>query len=53
MFKINVPKYMWSEAIMTSTYLINQMPSRILDMKSSIELLLGKHDFRVPPRVFG
>jgi hypothetical protein len=38
---------------MTATYLINRMPSRILDMKSPTELLLGKSDFRVPPKVFG
>jgi hypothetical protein len=50
---MNVPKYLWSEAVMTTTYLINRMPSRILDMKSPMELLLGKNDFRVPPKVFG
>jgi hypothetical protein len=38
---------------MTATYLINWMPSRILDMKSPTELLLGKRDFHVPPKVFG
>ena len=53
MFQMNVPKYLWSEAVMTATYLINQMPSRILGMKSPVELLLGRHDFKVPPRVFG
>jgi len=29
------------------------MPSRILGMKSLVELLLGRHDFKVPPKVFG
>jgi len=53
MFQMNVPKYLWSEAVMTATYLINQMPSRILGMKSPVELLLGRHDFKVPPKVFG
>jgi hypothetical protein len=53
MFQINVPKYLWSEAVMTATYLINRMPSRILGMKSPAELLLGTSDFKVPPRVFG
>ena len=38
---------------MTTTYLINRMPSRILGMKSLVELLLGRHDFKVPPKVFG
>jgi hypothetical protein len=53
MFQMNVPKYLWSEAVMTATYLINRMPSRILNIKSPVELLLGKCDFRVPPKVFG
>ena len=51
MFQMNVPKYLWSEAVMTAIYLINRMPSRILGMKSP-ELLLGRCDFKVPPKVF-
>jgi transposase InsO family protein len=27
MFTMNVPKFLWSEAVMTATYLINRMPS--------------------------
>nr|ABG22578.1 retrotransposon protein, putative, unclassified [Oryza sativa Japonica Group] len=38
---MNVPKYLWSEAVMTAAYLINRMPSKILGMKSLAELLLG------------
>nr|AAP21414.1 putative polyprotein [Oryza sativa Japonica Group]ABF99446.1 retrotransposon protein, putative, unclassified [Oryza sativa Japonica Group] len=53
MFQMNVPKYLWSEAVMTAAYLINRMPSRILGMKSPAELLLGKREFKVPPKVFG
>jgi hypothetical protein len=53
MFQTNVPKYPWSEAILTAAYLINRMPSRILGMKSPSELLLGQREFRVPPKVFG
>jgi len=53
MFQMNVAKYLWSEAVMIATYLINRMPSRILGMKSPVELLLGRHDFKVPPKVFG
>jgi streptogramin lyase len=53
MFQMNVPKYLWSEAVMTAAYLINRMPSRILGMKSPAELLLGSREFKVPPRVFG
>jgi len=42
MFQMNVPKYLWSEAVMTAAYLINRMLSRILGMKAPIELLLGQ-----------
>jgi transposase InsO family protein len=42
MFQMNVPKYLWSETVLTATYLINRMPSRILGMKSPAELLLGQ-----------
>jgi len=50
---MNVPKFLWSEAVMTAAYLINRMPSRILGMKSPAELLLGTREFKVPPKVFG
>jgi hypothetical protein len=50
MFQMNVPKYLWSEAVLTAAYLINRMPSRILGMKSPVELLLGQRDFKVPQR---
>jgi hypothetical protein len=53
MFQMNVPKYLWSEAVLTATCLINRMPSRILRMKSPVELLLGQREFKLPPRVFG
>jgi hypothetical protein len=38
---------------MTATFLINRMTSRILDMKSPCELLLGENKFVVTPKVFG
>ena len=53
MFQMNVPKGLWSEAVMTAVYLINRMPSRILGMRSTAELLLGQREFKVPPKVFG
>jgi transposase InsO family protein len=52
-FQMNAPKYLWSEAVLTATYLINCMPSRILGMKSPTELLLEQREFKLPPRVFG
>jgi hypothetical protein len=50
---MNVPQFLWSEAVMTATFLINRTPSRILNMKSPCELLLGNNKFVVPPKVFG
>ena len=53
MFAMNVPKFLWSEAVMTAAYLINRMPSRVLDYKTPIECLTGKTTYVVPPKVFG
>ena len=50
MFQMNVPKFLWSEAVMTAAYLINRMPSRILGMKSPAELIFGKGEFMPPQR---
>jgi hypothetical protein len=38
---------------MIAVYLINRMPSRILGMKTSCEILLGSNIFVVPPKIFG
>ncbi|WVZ87161.1 hypothetical protein U9M48_033847 [Paspalum notatum var. saurae] len=53
MFTMNVPKFLWGEAAMTATYLINRTPLRILGMKTPHELLFGKNEFVVPPKIFG
>lgn len=53
MFTMNVPKFLWGEAIKTATYLINRMPLRILEFKTPAHLLLNSNDFVVPPKVFG
>ena len=39
MFQMNVPKYLWSEVVMTAIYLINSTPSRLLGWKSLYEML--------------
>src|SRR5436190_19823114 len=53
MFQMNVPKFLWSEAVMSDAYLINRMPSKVLGMKTPCEILLGDNKFAVPPKVFG
>ena len=42
MFTKSVPKIYWSEAFLTATYLINRTPSKVLDMKTPINLLKAK-----------
>jgi transposase InsO family protein len=48
MYTMNVPKKLWSEAVMTATYLINRMPSRVIGIKSPCEMLMGENKFLVP-----
>src|SRR5438105_14653742 len=37
MLTMNVPKYLWGEAVMTAAYLMNRMPTRVLGYKTPIE----------------
>ena len=53
MFTMNVPKFLWGEAVKTAAYLVNRMPSRVLNYKTPIECLSGANSFIVPPKVFG
>jgi len=53
MYTMNVSKFVWSEAVMMATYLINHMPSRVNGMKSPCEMLLGENKLLVAPKVFG
>jgi hypothetical protein len=53
MLAMNVPKFLWSEALMVTRYLMNKMPSRVLGYKTPIECLSGKTTYVVPPKVFG
>jgi hypothetical protein len=42
LFQNNVSKIFWSEAVLTSMYLINILPSAILNFKSPFEVLHGR-----------
>jgi hypothetical protein len=50
---MKVPKYLWGQAVLTAAYLINRMPSRVLDWKSPIEMLNGKNEDVLPLKTFG
>jgi hypothetical protein len=57
-FQHQVPKNYWGEAVLTSTYLINQIPSRVIGFKSPLNYLSEfflKNNFcsKIPPRIFG
>jgi Integrase core domain/GAG-pre-integrase domain len=53
MMSMNVPKHLWGQAVLTATYLINRMPSQVLDWKSPIEMLKGKNEDVIPLKTFG
>jgi transposase InsO family protein len=53
LFSMNVPRYLWVEAIKTAIYLINRMLLRAVDFHTPLEILTGKNAFKVPPKTFG
>ena len=58
LFSMNVPKQYWGEAILTATYLINRMPSRVLQFKIPCQVLLSVFPHTrlissIPPKIFG
>lgn len=57
MFTMNVPKYLWGEAVLTACYLINRMPSKILNFQTPLNTLLKAfplfHVLNLPPKIFG
>ena len=53
MFHMNVPKKFWSQRVLTATYIINRLPSRVLNFKSPHEVLKGKSLNLLHLRVFG
>jgi IS30 family transposase len=53
LFAMNVPKYLWGEAVQTATYLINRMPLRTMDFSTPLEMLTDITSFKVSPKKFG
>ncbi|CAN1158567.1 Retrovirus-related Pol polyprotein from transposon TNT 1-94 [Linum perenne] len=59
LFTKNVPKYLWGEAVLTATYLINRLPSRVLNYQTPKDLLVLAYPHvqaylsDLDPRVFG
>lgn len=58
LFQRNVPKHFWGEAVLTATYLINRLPTRMLGFKSPMEMLSTFYPSisisnNLVPRIFG
>ena len=58
LFQGNCPKIYWSEAVATTTHLINQTPSKVLDFSTPIDML--SYEFphvllktNLPAKIFG
>ena len=49
----SVPFHFWSDAFATACFLINRLPTRVLNMKTPIELLLGETPDYTFFKVFG
>lgn len=53
LFTMNVPKTFWLDAVQTAAFLINRMPSRVLNFQSPLEVLSSPASlFPIPPKVF-
>ncbi|KAK2989526.1 hypothetical protein RJ640_001935 [Escallonia rubra] len=53
----HVPQRYWTDAVVTTTYLLNRMPSRILAFKTPLQVLAQHMSLpsvlMLPPRIFG
>lgn len=51
---MNVPKHFWGEAVLTAAYLINRMPSSVLQFQTPLSVLpVGSRVSSLPPKIFG
>jgi len=53
MFQSKLPKKFWSYAVLHAVYLINRIPTKILNNKSSYEVLYGEVPYLSILKVFG
>ena len=54
LFQMHVPKHFWADAVSTSCFLINRMPSFVLDWATPFQTLFPhKSLFPIEPQVFG
>jgi hypothetical protein len=53
---MHVPKSFWEDVILIAAYLINQMPSKVLQFQTPLQFLSKTHSLhtllQIPPKVF-
>lgn len=52
-FEANLPLDFWGECVLTATYIINKLPSKVINFKTPHEILLGKPPSYDHFRIFG
>ena len=54
LFQMHVPKHFWADAVSTACFLINRMPSLVLNWDTPYHILFpNKPLFPIEPRIFG
>ncbi|CAL2266072.1 unnamed protein product [Prunus armeniaca] len=57
MLDMSIPYHLWGYGVLVAAYLINRTPSRVLDFKTSLDVLCAHTPLvsisKLPPKVFG
>lgn len=52
-FEANLPIKFWGECVLTTTYIINRFPSKVIEYKTPQEILFGQNPIYDHMKVFG